>query len=37
MRLCASDPLCAEHTPLMEPQTLHGAVDRVGLSFFDEA
>ncbi len=25
MRLCASDPLCAEHTPLMEPQTLHGA------------
>lgn len=25
MRLCASDPLCAEHTPLTEPQTLHGA------------
>lgn len=25
MRLCASDPLCAEHTPLMEPQTLHAA------------
>lgn len=25
MRLCASDPLCAEHTPRMEPQTLHGA------------
>lgn len=25
MKLCASDPLCAEHTPLMEPQTLHGA------------
>lgn len=25
MQLCASDPLCAEHTPVMEPQTLHGA------------
>lgn len=25
MRLCASDPLCAEHTPLTEPQTLHAA------------
>ncbi|NCC32468.1 MAG: DUF1998 domain-containing protein, partial [Chloroflexia bacterium] len=25
MRLCASDPLCAEHTPLTGPQTLHGA------------
>lgn len=25
MRLCASDPLCAEHAPLTEPQTLHGA------------
>lgn len=25
MRLCASDPLCAEHVPLMEPQSLHGA------------
>jgi hypothetical protein len=25
MRLCASDPLCAEHTPLMEPHTLHSA------------
>lgn len=25
MQLCASDPLCAEHTPLTEPQTLHGA------------
>ena len=23
--LCASDPLCAEHTPLTEAQTLHGA------------
>jgi hypothetical protein len=25
MELCASDPLCAEHTPLVGPQTLHGA------------
>lgn len=25
LRLCASDPLCAEHTPLMEPTTLHAA------------
>ncbi len=25
MRLCASDPLCAEHAPLTEPHSLHGA------------
>lgn len=25
MQLCASDPLCAEHTPLLAPPTLHGA------------
>jgi hypothetical protein len=25
MRLCASDPLCAEHHPLRDGLTLHGA------------
>lgn len=25
MRLCASDPLCAEHAPLMDDHVLHGA------------
>lgn len=25
MRLCASDPLCAEHSPLQSPNTLHWA------------
>ena len=25
MRLCASDPLCAEHHPCREGVTLHGA------------
>jgi hypothetical protein len=25
MQLCASDPLCAEHSPLIEPITLHAA------------
>jgi len=25
MRLCASDPLCAEHHPYREGTTLHGA------------
>ena len=32
MRLCASDPLCAEHYPIKDGLTLHGSLPRLPVS-----